>query len=170
MRKILLAVLAAFFAIPSFAGVKLVSGSVDALSGEKNIQVTLNWEKAVYDKWGTLTNFLDLAVRNKTWESASTGYFCQQATLKTAKLGLRFAESKENEVTTNYYFEIVTTTINKDGSIAGELLLKKKGESEPIAVFSFKSDDEDKTDKITFRDQFSSIGKSLGKFIVKQLI
>ena len=66
-------------------------------------------------------------------------------------------------------FEMVVETISKGGDIKGEIQLKKKGQDEPVAVMTFTSDDADDDDKIAFRDQFKSIGESLGKLIVKQI-
>ncbi len=168
MKKLILSLLIAIMAIPAFAGTKLVTGSLADLKGGKTVPFIVNWDNAVYSKAGTLVDFLDKAVRNNDWERESLNYLIQKVNSRTGEYGVRLSD-KDTNTDSEYYFEMEVATISKGGDITGEILLKKKGQEDPVAILSFKSDDADNNDKIAFRDQFKSIGQSLGKLIVKQL-
>ena len=168
MKKLLFSILIAILAIPAFAGTKLVTGSLADLKGAKSVPFIVNWDGAVYSKAGTLADFLDKAVRNNDWEEGSLSYLFQKVNSRTGEYGVRLVD-KDTQNDSKYYFEMVVETISKGGDIKGGIKLKKKGQDEPVAVMTFTSDDADDDDKIAFRDQFKSIGESLGKLIVKQI-
>lgn len=168
MKKLLFSILIVILAIPAFAGTKLVTGSLADLKGQKNVPFIVNWDGAVYSKAGTLVDFLDKAVRNNDWEEGSLSYLFQKVNSRTGEYGIRLVD-KDAKTDSEYYFEMVVENISKGGDIKGEIQLKKKGQDEPVAVMTFTSDDADDDDKIAFRDQFKSIGESLGKIIVKQI-
>lgn len=168
MKKLLFSILIAILSIPAFAGTKLVTGSLADLKEAKSVPFIVNWDGAVYSKAGTLADFLDKAVRNNDWEEGSLSYLFQKVNSRTGEYGVRLVD-KDTQNDSKYYFEMVVETISKGGDIKGEIQLKKKGQDEPVAVMTFTSDDADDDDKIAFRDQFKSIGESLGKLIVKQI-
>lgn len=168
MKKLLFSILIAIMAIPAFAGTKLVTGSLADLKGQKSVPFIVNWGGAVYSKAGTLVDFLDKAVRNNDWEEGSLSYLFQKVNSRTGEYGIRLVD-KDAKTDSEYFFEMVVENISKGGDIKGEIQLKKKGQDEPVAVMTFTSDDADDDDKIAFRDQFKSIGESLGKLIVKQI-
>lgn len=168
MKKLLFSILIVIWAIPAFAGTKLVTGSLADLKGQKSVPFMVNWDGAVYSKSGTLVDFLDKAVRNNDWEESSLSYLFQKVNSRTGEYGIRLVD-KDAKTDSEYYFEMVVENISKGGDIKGEIQLKKKGQDEPVAVMTFTSDDADDDDKIAFRDQFKSIGESLGKIIVKQI-
>lgn len=168
MKKLLFSILIAIMAIPAFAGTKLVTGSLADLKGQKSVPFIVNWDGAVYSKAGTLVDFLDKAVRNNDWEEGSLSYLFQKVNSRTGEYGIRLVD-KDAKTDSEYFFEMVVENISKGGDIKGEIQLKKKGQDEPVAVMTFTSDDADDDDKIAFRDQFKSIGESLGKLIVKQI-
>lgn len=168
MKNQFLSILLALFALPAFTGVKLISGSFDELKGQQTLPFVLDWSKAEYGKGGNLQNFLDKAFRNPDWEEASLSYFYQKANSKTGDYGLRLvpiAQCPDSE----YYIIMYVWTISNSGDLWGYMYLAKKGSDDFLAVMSFSSDDADDNDKITFRDQFKSIGESLGSLIQKQL-
>lgn len=158
----------AVIAIPSFAGTKLVFGTLDMLLGEKNIPVTLNWDKAVYAKFGNIDDFIAKAPRDENWESLSMNYFFQEVNEKTGEFGTRFT-SKEKGDNANYRVEIVPESISKGGDIKGEILVYSTTSKEPVATISFSSDESDDNDKIAFRDQLENIGENFGKLVKKSL-
>lgn len=168
MKKLLFSILIAIMAIPAFAGTKLVTGSLADLKGQKSVPFIVNWDGAVYSKAGNLVDFLDKAVRNNDWEEGSLSYLFQKVNSRTGEYGIRLVD-KDAKTDSEYFFEMVVENISKGGDIKGEIQLKKKGQDEPVAVMTFTSDDADDDDKIAFRDQFKSIGESLGKLIVKQI-
>ena len=168
MKKLLFSILIVMMAIPALAGTKLVTGSLSELKGAKSVPFIVNWDGAVYSKAGTLVDFLDKAVRNNDWEEGSLNYLFQKANSRTGEYGVRLVD-KYTQTDSEYYFEMVVETISKGGDIKGEIHLKKKGQDEPVAIMTFASDDADDNDKIAFRDQFKTIGESLGKLIVKQI-
>lgn len=168
MKKFIFSLLITVLTMPIFAGTKLVTGSLEELKNAKQIPVVLNWDNAVYAKAGTLTNFLDKAVRNNDWEKGSISYLFQKLNSKTSEYGIRFVEPTAAP-DAEYSIEIIVTNISKGGDLKGEILFKKKGEAEPLALMAFISDDADDDDKIAFRDQFKTIGESLSKLFVKQL-
>jgi len=168
MKKLILSFLIAILALPAFAGTKIVTGSLSDLKGARTVPFIVNWNNAVYSKTGTLVDFLDKAIRNNDWEAESLNYLFQKVNSRTGEYGIRIVD-KDTQNDTEYYFEMVVETISKGGDIKGEIHLKKKGLDEPVAIMTFTSDDADDNDKIAFRDQFKTIGESLGKLIVRQI-
>lgn len=167
MKKIFFAVLIAVLAIPCFAGTKMVSGSVSELMGAKVVPVTINWKDAIYGKAGSLDDFLSTAQRNPDWEKASLEYFLTKMNASIVEYGVRVSDD-QNEGDAKYELEIAVNSISKGGDIKGEIIVTKVGSIEPMAIIAFSSDDADNDDKIAFRDQFKSIGSSLGKLFVKE--
>lgn len=167
MKKIIFTLLMAILAAPCFAGTKMVTGSVSELIGAKVVPVSINWNDAIYGKAGTLEDFLSTAERNSDWEKASLGYFLTRMNESIVEYGVRVAED-QSDAESKYKLEIVVNTISKGGDINGEIVVSAIGSSDPIAIIAFSSDDADNNDKIAFRDQFKSIGKSLGKLFVKE--
>ena len=168
MKKLFFTILMAVLSFPSFAGTKLVFGSMDMLLGEKNIPVILNWDKAVYAKYGNIEDFIAKAPRDENWEALSMNYFLQEVNDKTLEFGTRFT-SKEKGDNTNYRVEIVPESITKGGDIKGEILVYSANNKEPIATISFSSDESDDNDKIAFKDQLENIGENFGKLLKKSL-
>lgn len=164
MRQILLALFVALLSSPAFAGTKIVLGSLDEISEVKEIPVVLNWKEAVYRKDGKLEDFIAKADRDNEWEAKSLEYLIQRANKKIGEYGLVLVASDEAP-DSPLYFELITSDISKSGDIKGEILLKSRESDEPLAILAFSSDDSDSNDSITFRDQFKSIGNSLGKLI-----
>ncbi|MCM1449309.1 MAG: hypothetical protein NC082_03125 [Clostridiales bacterium] len=169
MNRLFLLFAFTLLAIPAFAGTKIVSGSLSELKGVKTIPITVKWDNALYGKSGTLDDFLAKAERNKDWESESLDYLYRKTNYYTGEYGIRLVGDYTTLINSEYYFEMEVATISKGGEITGEILLKKKGQEEPVATIAYKSDDDDDDDKIAFRDQFKSIGENLGKLIVKQI-
>lgn len=167
MKKIIFAILLAVLAIPCFAGTKMVSGSVSELIGAKVVPVTVNWKDAVYGKAGTLDDFLSTAQRNPDWEKASLEYFLTKMNSSIVEYGVRVSDN-QREADAKYKIEIAVSSISKGGDIKGEIIVTKVDSSDPLAIVAFSSDDADNDDKIAFRDQFKSIGSSLGKLFVKE--
>lgn len=165
MKKFIFSLLMVILAMPCFAGTKMVTGSVSELVGAKVVPVSINWNDAIYGKAGTLEDFLSTAERNSDWEKASLGYFLTRMNESIVEYGVRVSDSQSDE--SKYKLEIVVNSISKGGDIKGEIVVSAIGSTDPIAVIAFSSDDADSNDKIAFRDQFKSIGKSLGKLFVK---
>lgn len=167
MKKFMFALLMVILAMPCFAGTKMVTGSVSELIGAKVVPVSINWHDAIYSKAGTLEDFLSTAERNSDWEKASLGYFLTRMNESIVEYGVRVSDS-QSDTESKYKLEIVVNSISKGGDIKGEIVVSAIGSTDPIAIIAFSSDDADNNDKIAFRDQFKSIGKSLGKLFVKE--
>ena len=167
MKKIIFTLLIAILAIPCFAGTKMVTGSVSELIGAKVMPVSINWNDAIYGKAGTLEDFLSTSQRNSDWEKASLEYFLTKMNASIVEYGVRVSDD-QNAADAKYKMEIVVNSISKGGDIKGEIVVSPIGSSEPVAIIAFSSDDADSNDKIAFRDQFKSIGSSLGKLFVKE--
>jgi len=168
MKKLILTFLVAISCLPVFGGTKIISGTLNELKDVHSLPFIVNWDNAVYEKAGNLNDFLDKAVRNTNWEDESLAYLFQKVNSKTGQYGIRFVggnEAKEAE----YRFEMIVTNISKSGHIKGDIRLINVSNNEAVAVLTFSSDDADDNDKIAFRDQFKSIGDSLGKLIEKTL-
>lgn len=169
MKKIFLSLLLILLAIPAFAGTKLVQGTLYDLKGLKEIPISVSFENAVYGKAGNLSDFLDKATRDSDWETKSLNCLYQKADAQLGEYGVRLIGA-EKPVKAPLYLLMKVNTISKGGDIKGEILLMQNGQEAPLAVIEFSSDDSDDDDAITFRDQFRSVGKSLGKLIVKQVL
>lgn len=155
-------------AMHAIAGIKIVDGSVDDVIIAKKIAVAVNWDNAVYGKSGTLDDFLAKAERNDDWAEESMSYMLRKLNAQTGEYGVRFVGTAR-DAAAEYSVEIVVSHISKGGDLRGDILFRKKGERQPLAVMAFTTDDADDDDRITFRDQFKSIGDSLGKFFAKKL-
>jgi hypothetical protein len=168
MKKMFFTAWAVLMMSPIFAGTKLTSGDLSELAQMKKIPVVVNWEQSVYGKGGNVENFLATAPRDPEWEAKSMAPLYQEANEKTAPLGLIFVDSA-SAPDSKYVLEIIVYTISKGGDIKGEIVTKERGSNTPVSTIAFSSDESDDNDKIAFKDQFESIGESLGKLVSKQL-
>ena len=168
MRKTVLLILTLILAIPMFAGTKLISGSFLEMRNERNIPVVLDWSDAVYGKSGNLDDFINKATREANWEEASLAYFIKEFNKRTGEYGVSVTSIEEAN-STQYTIFIKTNSISKGGDIKGTILLMKDGESMPLGIVEFSSDESDDDDKIAFRDQLENIGENFGKLVQKEL-
>lgn len=167
MKKLITLIFAIIIAFPIIAGTKLISGDLSKLPGAKAIPVFVNWDNAVYGNSGALADFLSTSIRDDNWEKVSLDYLLTRTNAQTVEYGVRLTSSQD---TTSYKYkmEILVQSISKDGTIQGIINIISIDPSETIASIEFKSDDADNNDKIAFRDQFKSLGKSLGKLMTSQ--
>lgn len=169
MKKIILSLILSLIGIVSFAGTKLTSGTLEELAGLHRVAFIVEWGNAVYSKAGSLEDFLDKSVRDDDWENESLKYLFQKVNSRTGEYGLRLVGENDDNQNEEYYFEMEVASISKGGKIKGEIRLKNRMTNEAVATFVFSSDDDDDNDKIAFRDQFRTIGDSLGKQLLKVL-
>lgn len=167
MKRIITLAFGIIISIQLFAGTKLVSGDLTELIGAKAVPVYINWDNAIYEKYGDLADFLSTAIRDDDWEKISLEYLLTRADAQIVEYGVRLTSPQD---TTNYRYrmDIIVQSISKNGTIQGTINITSVGCPNPIAIIEFKSDDADNNDKIAFRDQFKSLGKSLGKLLTEQ--
>lgn len=168
MRKLLMISMLMAISLIAGARVRLESGSLGCLAGSKTVGMTFNWDQAVYEKAGNLDDFLHLHHRENNWEEVSFREMVQEFNPETLGYGLRMVYM-ENATDAPYYFVMVTRRIDDEGDIEGRIALRNTATEEVEAVLSFSSDDADDNDEYVFRDQFESIGESLGKLVAKHL-
>lgn len=168
MKKTL-TILAVTVGLNAFAGTRHDSGEYSALLECDTVPVTLNWTNAVYAKSGKLSNFLRKADRDPEWESKSMSYFFKKANRELSDTDIVLVSMSDTTAESSFYFEIMPYTITKDGDLKGEILLKKTGSYNPLAVATFSSDERDENDAIAFKDQLDNIGESFGNYLTKQI-
>lgn len=168
MNRGILLLLAIICALPSFARIKLISGSFVEMRTERRVPVVLDWSDAVYGVAGNLEDFLNKAERSANWEELSLKYFIKEFNEDNGEYGVSLvfpADAPDAQ----YSIVIKTTSIAKNGAIKGSIYLIKSNSAIPLGVASFYSEWHDDDDKITFKDQFEDIGESFGNLVKKEL-
>lgn len=169
MKRIINLVVISIIAIEAFGGCKVVSGDVQALKNVGYIEVVCDWSNAVYNKTGTLQDFLWESGRSANWEEVCIKTFANESSSFTVDKGIRFVSQKDAR-NAEYILIIVTDSISSGGDIKGNIIITPHfPKYNDQIVISFSSDDADEDDKIVFGDQFESIGKSLGKLLLKKI-
>lgn len=168
MKRVFSFIVSIIFTFSSYAGTRIVKGTLDPIAEYKRIPVVTNWTKAVYEKKGTIDNFLDLEYRDPDWDAKSLAHFIQPINKEIGKYGVRLVMDKA-KADCPLYFEIITHEIDDEGDIKGYIHLRREGWDGSICVIQFSSDEADDDDQIAFADQFDSIGESLGATIRKAL-
>lgn len=163
MKRTLLSFMLLVATVVAMADTKLISGSVEPLIGERNVPIAVRFDNAVYEKCGTVEDFLAKAPRRSDWNKASLSYMLYALNDKTGEYGTTFVG--EDKASSKYYVVLEVNSIKKNGAIKGQILIKQLTNQKPLATFSFSSDDEDDDDEVAFRDQYQSIGKSFGKLL-----
>lgn len=161
-------ILVTLFALSAFGRTRIVEGTLDPIAEYKSIPVLTNWEKAVYEKKGTIDSFLELNYRDPDWDVKSLAHFIQPINKEIGKYGVKLV-SGAKKTDCPLYFEIVTKEIDDEGDIKGFIYLKREGVSSSICVIQFSSDEADDDDEVAFADQFESIGESFSG-VIKQAL
>lgn len=149
------------------AQVKVKTGSLSVLDGEKQIGVSLDLTTTVYKKDEPLDAFLIIDNRAKDWEKLSLDCFVASFNKIAARVGLK---SVSDSTAGKYNLVIAPTNVRHNGSLKGIAYLKEVGSADqPKIIMDFSTDDGDDDDEITFRDPLRELGESMAKLFVKQI-
>lgn len=149
----------AFYAM---ADCRLISGNPAILLNSKyNVPVFLNWDNAVYNRSGSLQDFLWEEPRSPKWEELSLRAFLFNVNSKTSEYGVRFS-SPVSVVECDFAITMFVHKIDRDGDIEGVIVIHDASGQNEYAAIRFKSDDADDDDYSGFTDQMESIGSSFG--------
>ncbi|MDO4171190.1 MAG: hypothetical protein Q4D28_00585 [Prevotellaceae bacterium] len=161
-RNVIIALLCLVGMVCRAADLRLVSGGIDCLKGEKFVAAEIDCSKATWRERFTFDAYLETARRVEGWEVKSMEYFNEWFNDEVANLT---AVTDKEKV--NYTFVVMVRNVNRYGNITSDILLVDNRSGETVATFYFQSSDGDEKDHITFRDPMKQAGECMGKAIRK---
>ena len=166
MRKIIILMFLSILNLSCFASVRLESGSLSCLKGEKTVGVSLDLTRIKYKKDLPFKDFLALGRRVADWKERSLDYFVKEFNDECYKRNLSVTTHSRG---TKYILVLTPLVVYKDGSISGNAYLREVGSTKLEATMAFKSDDGDNDDPITFKDPMDELGESFAKLFIREI-
>lgn len=166
MRKIIILMFLSILNLSCIAKVKLESGSLCCLKGEKTVAVSLDLTRIKYNKALPFKDFLSLGRRVTDWKERSLDYFVKEFNDECYKRNLSVTTHSRDA---KYILVLTPLVVYKDGSISGNAYLREVGSTKLEATMAFKSDDGDNDDPITFKDPMDELGESFAKLFIREI-
>ena len=117
MRKIIILMFLSILNLSCIAKVKLESGSLCCLKGEKTVAVCLDLTRIKYNKDLPFKDFLSLGRRVADWKERSLDYFVKEFNDECYKRNLSVTTHSRG---TKYILVLTPLVVYKDGSIRGQ--------------------------------------------------
>lgn len=166
MKKIIILMFLSILNLSCIAKVKLESGSLCCLKGEKTVAVSLDLTRIKYNKALPFKDFLSLGRRVTDWKERSLDYFVKEFNDECYKRNLSVTTHSRG---TKYILVLTPLVVYNDGSISGNAYLCEVGSTKLEATMVFKSDDGDNDDPITFKDPMDELGESFAKLFIREI-
>ena len=166
MRKIIILMFLSILNLSCIAKVKLESGSLCCLKGEKTVTVCLDLTRIKYNKDLPFKDFLSLGRRVTDWKERSLDYFVKEFNDECYKRNLSVTTHSRDA---KYILVLTPLVVYKDGRISGNAYLREVGSTKLEATMAFKSDYGDNDDPITFKDPMDELGESFAKLFIREI-
>ena len=166
MRKIIILMFLSILNLSCIAKVKLESGSLCCLKGEKTVAVSLDLTRIKYNKDFPFKDFLSLGRRVTDWKERSLDYLVKGFNDECYKRNLSVTTHSRDA---KYILVLTPLVVYKDGSISGNAYLLEVGSTKLKTTMAFKSDDGDNDDPITFKNPMDELGESFAKLFIREI-